>query len=133
MNDFVLDPRLARDTHLLAEPEQALLLLMDNALVQWLILVPRCDVREFHHLPPPRQLLHLRQLQEISLRLEHHVKPDKINTAAIGNIVSQLHIHVVARREGDYCWPGVVWGRPEREPWQPAQVNELAGVFADLR
>lgn len=132
MTDFTLDPRLAQDCHLLTEVEQGLLLLMDNRLLPWFILVPRTDVSEFFHLPAARQSLHLKQIEAISRRIEAHFVPDKINIAAIGNIVRQLHIHIVARSKQDFAWPGVVWGRPEREPWAPQQVQEMQQLFRDL-
>lgn len=132
MQDFTLDPRLAQDCHRLLETEQGLLLLMNNRLAPWFILVPRTAVSEFHHLPPPQQILHLQQIDKITRRIEERLAPDKINIAAIGNIVRQLHIHIIARYEGDYAWPGVVWGRPEREPWEGEKISEMSAIFADL-
>ncbi len=125
MNGFVLDPRLAADCHLLGYLGNTRLLLMDNALAPWFILVPQVDVTEFHELEHATQLQLLEQINLISNHLQQDLSADKINVAAIGNIVRQLHIHVVGRREGDYCWPGVVWGADGRQPYTESEVQEI--------
>ncbi len=118
---FTLDERLARDCHRLASLPLSELLLMNNALVPWFILVPRVEVSELHELPPPRQQDLLGEINLVCRFVQHDFTPDKLNVAAIGNIVRQLHVHVVGRRVNDICWPGVVWGMNQREAYdQPA-------------
>ena len=56
---------------------------------------------------------------------------DKLNVAAIGNVVSQLHVHIVGRRQDDYCWPDVVWGRPSEERYTPEAVTEIVSSLSD--
>lgn len=111
MNGFELHPRLAADTHRLGRLDLSLVLLHRDAGVPWYLLVPIVDAAETIDLTPAeRERLHteIQRLGEF-VRAEHH--PDRLNIAAIGNQVPQLHIHVIARHEHDPCWPGVVWGR----------------------
>jgi diadenosine tetraphosphate (Ap4A) HIT family hydrolase len=128
---FVLDERLARDSLPLGESELSLLRLMDNALVPWLILVPKVDCRELFELASDDQTRLLAEINALSRFLDAEFAPDKLNVAAIGNLVPQLHIHLIAWRRDDFCWPGVVWGRPERQPYTPAEVERLRALVAD--
>lgn len=134
-SDFVLDARLKNDCHILGKIDSTLLLLMDNALVPWFILVPQADVTELHELEHATQLQLLDHISLISTYLKHDLCVDKVNVAAIGNIVRQLHIHVVGRKEGDYCWPGVVWGAEGRKSYTELAVQEISAsinrVFDD--
>jgi diadenosine tetraphosphate (Ap4A) HIT family hydrolase len=127
---FVLDERLAGDSLPLGASELSLLRLMDNALVPWLILVPKVDCRELYELGPDDQTRLLAEINALSRFLHAEFAPDKLNVAAIGNLVPQLHIHLVARRRDDFCWPGVVWGRPEREPYTPAEAARIRALVA---
>jgi diadenosine tetraphosphate (Ap4A) HIT family hydrolase len=129
-SDFVLDARLENDCHILGKLDSTLLLLMDNALVPWFILVPQTDVSEFHELPQETQLQLLEQINLISTYLKQELSVDKVNVAAIGNIVRQMHIHVVGRTETDYCWPNVVWGADGGKPYTE---QELQQIFASIR
>ncbi len=129
---FALDPRLAGDTHHLASLPLCELLLMDNALLPWLILVPRVSVTELYQLPAEQR----RRLDDETTAVAAFVAGafaiDKLNVAAIGNVVAQLHVHVVGRRRDDYAWPGVVWGRSERTPYEPDTVAELRSRTATV-
>ncbi|MGI9284266.1 MAG: HIT domain-containing protein [Pseudomonadales bacterium] len=93
------------------------LLLMNNALLPWFILVPRVSVTEIYQLQAEEQQLLLQEINALSAFAETTFNADKLNIGAIGNIVSQLHIHVVARKKTDCCWPGVVWGVEQREEY----------------
>ena len=115
---FRLDPRLAADSVLVAEGPLSQLRLMDDARFPWLVLVPRvAGAEEWIDLDgaAQRQLL-----AEVNLagRLLRSLGPvHKLNVGALGNIVRQLHLHVVARSEGDAAWPGPVWGSGARQPY----------------
>lgn len=133
MSDFVLDARFAADCHLLGRLDNTLLLLMDNSLVPWMILVPMVQVTEWHELEWDSQLQILGQINLISQHLKNEYAIDKINLAAIGNIVRQLHIHIIGRSESDYCWPNVVWGAAGRRSYaEPEIENTVAAVKRDL-
>ncbi len=126
-DSFKLDSRLEQDCHLLCEVDQILVLLMDNALVPWFILVPRVQVEELYELTPERRASLDALIDSLSDFITTEFQVDKLNVAAIGNIVRQLHVHLVGRSEEDYCWPGVVWGRSEREKYTQDQVTAIAG------
>lgn len=91
-------------------------LLKDNALFPWFILVPEVDesITELHQLEAADYASVCFTIRQLSGFVQSHFQPDKLNVAAIGNIVPQLHIHIVARSPGDPAWPGVVWGCSEK-------------------
>ncbi len=125
MTPFKLDERLNNDSFILSESEQFYLLLMNNALVPWFILVPKTDKTELYELD------HLQQRQVMSLinRLSDFIRQeypiDKLNIASIGNIVNQLHIHIIGRYKTDAYWPGVVWGAEQKKQYKQKNVNNL--------
>ncbi len=113
--DFILDPRLAGDTHLVGDLDLSRVLLMDDARFPWLILVPRrWRMRELIDLDITAQQLLLAEIDRCARVLRTLEKPDKLNIAALGNVVAQLHVHVIARRANDAAWPLPVWGFGER-------------------
>lgn len=119
---FELHPQLLADTHFLCDLGLARVLLMDDARYAWLILVPRrAGMRDWIDLAPAEQHLLLDECAQCSLALRTLAKPDKLNLAALGNLVPQLHVHLVARHVGDAAWPKPVWGVGERVPY-PADV-----------
>ena len=120
-----LHPRLAADTVAVASLALSDVRLMDNANYPWLVLVPRiADAVEWVDLEGAERhrLLDETALCAHALRALGGV--DKLNIGAIGNLVSQLHIHVVARRSDDACWPATVWGGPS-QPYGPAERDAL--------
>jgi diadenosine tetraphosphate (Ap4A) HIT family hydrolase len=125
VSDFSLDARLEADCARLAESEQSLLLLRNDARFPWLILVPKQSVTELHELPAQAQNLALSESLALASALRKMAGVEKINLAAIGNIVRQLHIHVIGRRVGDAAWPGVVWGHPGAISYEGSQIQEF--------
>ncbi len=107
---FQLDKRLANDTHLLLDLENFMIFLHKNATIPWIIVVPKTDVIEVYDLPNDVQQSLNVLIKRIAVYIKKEFSTEKTNTAAIGNIVSQLHIHVIGRKTGDACWPDVVWG-----------------------
>lgn len=131
MNSWMLDPRLAADTHHVASLELSELLLMDNRLHPWLILVPRRQgAVEWLDLPPAEQHRLLDEAAIAGRLLRALYAPDKLNVAALGNVVAQLHVHVVARFRDDAAWPRPVWGAVPCEPYDAAA---RAGMLERLR
>lgn len=122
MDNFVLDSKLDSDCITIAEWDDCLLLLMNNALVPWFILVPKTRATELFQLDHEQQQLLQQHIDALSQFILGHFDVTKINVAAIGNVVSQLHVHVIVRSPEDYCWPGVVWGRSESEPYTDVQI-----------
>jgi diadenosine tetraphosphate (Ap4A) HIT family hydrolase len=108
---FALDKRLATDTEPVADWPLCRVLLMRDANYPWLILVPRRDgARHLHELDAADQSQAMTEISRASAALESLHSPYKINVAALGNVVDQLHIHVIARFKTDPAWPGPVWG-----------------------
>ncbi|MCB1881438.1 MAG: HIT domain-containing protein [Gammaproteobacteria bacterium] len=125
MPNIQLDPRLKQDSHHLGWLGATELLLMRNSLFPWFVLVPNTNEIEFYKLDSALQLQILGQLNLVSEFVEHRYQIDKMNIGLIGNIVSQLHIHVIGRSRKDLCWPGVVWGVKAFAPYEPGQVEEI--------
>jgi diadenosine tetraphosphate (Ap4A) HIT family hydrolase len=122
---FVLHPTLARDTVEVARLPLCRVLLMNDRRFPWLILVPERDaVREIHELSPADRAVLIEEIAQTSERLTRLVQPDKINVGALGNVVPQLHVHVVARSAGDLAWPGPVWGSGPAEPYGGEELEE---------
>lgn len=108
---FQLDARLAADTLFVAEWNLCRVLLMDDAQFPWLVLVPRREgLAELDDLAEPDRTQLMREIARAMQVLRGVAGCDKLNVGALGNIVRQLHVHVVARRRGDAAWPGPVWG-----------------------
>jgi len=133
--DFALDPRLQADTHPVASLPLCDVLLMNDARYAWLILVPRrTGAVEILDLPTAAQQELWQEVNQVATALRESTPCDKLNIGALGNIVRQLHVHVIARKEGDAAWPGPVWGHGRAEPYQEdalqARVNVLRGKLA---
>lgn len=129
---YELHPQLAADTHPLAALELCELRLMDDANYPWLVLVPR--------VPGARELVDLEAAQrrrltdeiDLASRLLREVfRPFKLNVAALGNLVPQLHVHVIARYEDDPAWPAPVWGRVAARPYSPEALVERVRVLRE--
>lgn len=127
---FALDPRLAADTHAVLELPLSRALLMDDMRFPWLILVPRMPgLRELTELARDDQHALLDEINRVAHVLHAIAKPDKLNIAALGNVVPQLHVHVIARFVGDAAWPRPVWGIGERVPYTADERARLLGLL----
>lgn len=125
---FALHPRLAADTLPVGELPLCSVLLMRDARFPWLILVPRrAALREFTDLPAGARADLMEEIAEASRALEAETGAEKLNVGALGNVVAQLHIHVVARSAADAAWPGPVWGSGAAVPYPPGAAEALAG------
>ncbi|RQW88434.1 MAG: HIT family protein [Geobacter sp.] len=125
MNSFTLDSRLANDCIVLGEMRLSLLLLLNNALVPWFILVPRRDQTEIFELNREDQEALLEEINLLSGFVKGLSGVEKLNVAAIGNVVKQLHVHVIGRSSQDFCWPNVVWGRSEKTPYLAEEIRSI--------
>ena len=120
---FTLDPRLAQDTHFLGDFPLCRLLLMNDAQYPWFILVPRqADVTEIFQLSLEEQAVLWQEATVLAELLKDAFAADKMNVAALGNVVAQLHVHVIARRKADPAWPAPVWGKQEARPYTQDEV-----------
>jgi diadenosine tetraphosphate (Ap4A) HIT family hydrolase len=120
---YELHPQLAADTHPLATLPLCELRLMDDANYPWLVLVPRLPVaRELVDLAPEQRRQLSDEIDLASRLLRDVFRPFKLNVAALGNLVPQLHVHVIAREESDPAWPAPVWGRVAARPYAPEEL-----------
>lgn len=120
-----LHPQLADDTHPLAHWPLCEVRLMDDAHHPWLILVPRIEnATEITDLDPARQAELTREVDRACRALQATMHPHKLNVAALGNVVPQLHVHVIARYREDIAWPRPVWGTATAQPYSPEQLVE---------
>lgn len=124
---FALDPRLAADSVFVADGPLSQVRLMDDARFPWLLLVPRVPgAGEWIDLDGGQQRLLLAEINRVSHLLRAEPGVEKLNIAALGNIVRQLHVHLVGRHSADPAWPGPVWGNG-------TAVRHEAGALATLR
>lgn len=123
---FVLDPKLAADTIPLAELRLCRVLLMNDRRYPWLILVPkRAGMRDLDDLSAADQAQLMIETDRAARALKALAPPHKMNVAALGNVVAQLHVHVIARQTTDAAWPKPVWGIGVAEPYAAAERAEL--------
>ena len=132
---FALHPRLAADTAMIADWPLSRVLLMNDKRYPWIVLVPRrADITELFDLDEAARLTLTSETSRVGARLKAWAKArggcDKINIGMIGNVVSQLHVHIVARTKTDPTWPAPVWGKGEALPYSG---GELAQTIASLR
>ncbi|UKE68405.1 HIT family protein [Xanthomonas cerealis pv. cerealis] len=129
MPDFTLDPRLQADSAFVADGPLSQMRLMDDARFPWLLLVPRvADASEWIDLDGAQQRLLLAEINQFSQLLRGEPGVHKLNIGALGNIVRQLHVHLIGRHPGDAAWPGPVWGSgtPQRLPADVLQTRVAA-------
>ena len=128
---FSLDSRLQQDTLVVGDFPLCRLLLMDDANYPWFILVPRREaVSELFQLDIADQQSLWQEATRLAEILKDAFSADKMNVATLGNVVSQLHMHVIVRRREDAAWPAPVWGR---HPARAYSEEEIAGIRERLR
>lgn len=119
---FALHPQLAADCHEVGDLGLCRLLLLDDRRYTWSILVPRRPgIVELHDLNEADRVALIEETTAVGQALKQGFGGDKVNVGALGNLVSQLHVHVVLRRVGDAAWPGPVWGHGRAQPYASAE------------
>jgi diadenosine tetraphosphate (Ap4A) HIT family hydrolase len=129
-----LHPQLAQDTSSVGDFALSRVLAMNDANYPWLVLVPRrAGLVEIIDLDAPAQATLMAEIAQASAALRTLTRCDKLNVAAIGNMVPQLHVHVVARRKDDPAWPRPVWGAVPPRPYAAAELQSfVAAVRGEL-
>ncbi|MCH4563866.1 MULTISPECIES: HIT family protein [Halomonas] len=128
MSDFEPDARLVEDSYPVTELPLCQLRLMNDARYPWLVLVPRRPgVSEVYQLDDAEQQQLWREATAVGRALKESLRGDKLNIASLGNVVAQLHVHVIVRRHGDAAWPAPVWGRGEPEPYNLEALAAMRG------
>jgi diadenosine tetraphosphate (Ap4A) HIT family hydrolase len=134
MPEFELHPRLRADCSIVGQWPLCKLLLMNDARYPWFILVPsRSGLRELCELSAEDTVRYMQESRQISEYLLGAYRAEKLNVAALGNVVPQLHIHHIARYAHDAAWPAPVWGAHPPLAYTPDQLSErLAKARQDL-
>lgn len=127
---FVIHAQLLADCHRLGRLPVCHLLLNSNAVVPWFILVPECDAGDLLDLEIAARAAVMNEAAKVAGFVKDYFALNKINFGAIGNIVPQLHLHVVGRRPGDACWPAPIWGHLHETREYSAQ--EVAAIGQQL-
>lgn len=130
--NFSLHPRLVAGGFDLGRMAGCHLILKDNALFPWLLLVPEVEegIEDLHQLESARYDEVMAAVRSVSQFVADHFQPEKLNVACIGNQVRQMHIHIVGRGSGDPAWPGTVWAFDGKSAYQD---EEVAGIMAAAR
>ena len=135
---FALDKRLDINSHLAVTHKNIQIRLANDTRYFWVILVPAVTsdldstfVSEIHHLPAPVAADLWSLSGHISKWLQAYTKADKINIAALGNVVSQLHLHVVARHRSDPAWPAPIWGHSAMDPLETSERDRRPASLQD--
>ncbi len=129
---FTPDPRLVSDGPALGDLELCHVRLVDDARFPWLLLIPRrLDLVEIIDLPAEERVILMSEIALASSALRTVSGAQKLNVAALGNMVPQLHVHVVGRSSGDAAWPGPMFGVGIRVPYEPATLAHLAARMCD--
>lgn len=127
---FTLDPRLQQDTLHIAEFSLCKVLLMNDARYPWVILVPKITgLTEIFQLDMAGQQQLMVESNFVASKLKEVIQADKMNVAALGNVVSQLHIHHVARFIQDDTWPAPVWGKGEAIAYTQAESDAVIALL----
>lgn len=127
---FILAPELARDCIDVADWPLCKVLLMNDSQYPWFILVPRkAGLKESIDLSETEQIVLMQESAKLSRLLQDIFSPDKLNVAALGNMVPQLHIHHIARYKADAAWPAPVWGKYPAVPYKDEQLKKLKDIF----
>lgn len=134
MNDtiFQLDPQLEQDSYHITDLDLCEVRLINNIHYPWIILVPRLvNITEITDLDEVQYIQLSREIRYVTAKVQQVFSPHKINIATIGNIVKQMHIHIVARFEGDIGYPQVVWGK-DTSPYSMEEVQALIQTLLEV-
>ena len=128
MTTVEIDARLKEDTIQLGLINGQALLLMNNSLVPWFIVLPNTSEIELFNLPESERRVLEKNINILSDFILTSFNVDKLNVATIGNMVSQMHIHIVGRHKNDFCWPGVVWGQTDRRAYKELELASIQSL-----
>lgn len=130
MTGFEIHPQLLADCHRLGRFDLCHVLLNRNGALPWFILVPECGANDLLDLPDATRSAALCESAMVSEFIKRQLGYPKVNFASIGNVVAQLHLHVVGRRPGDPCWPAPVWGNlQERREYRAGEIGEIVELL----
>lgn len=130
---FSLHPRLAAGSYLIGIRDGCHVILKDNACFPWLLVVPEVDegIEDLHQLEVARFEEVMALVRRVSVFVSEYFEVKKLNVGCIGNMVRQMHIHVVGRREDDVAWPGTVWASDAKAPWGSEEAERICAAARD--
>ena len=127
MNEFELNSRLLGESTFVTKLTLSQVRLNHDSRFPWLILVPEiAGLKELHEIPEEHQTIVHKEMNFCSTVLQKFTSADKMNVAALGNLVPQLHIHVIARKHSDSGWPQPVWSAGDAKPYEKESLVKLA-------
>ncbi|WP_323987450.1 HIT domain-containing protein [Pseudomonas canadensis] len=130
---FALDQRLQQDTLVIGDFPLCRLLLSNDSNYPWFILVPRINaISEVFQLDVVDQQRLWQETTALAQLLNEGLAADKMNIGALGNVVSQLHVHVIVRKRDDAAWPAPVWGKQPAKPYTDQQVSAIRARLREL-
>jgi len=129
---FKLHHQLKNDTRKILSLEHSDILLMDDCNYPWIILVPRVDKIEWSDLHRDKQMAINDEINIVAKFLQDNFITDKINIATLGNMVSQMHWHIVVRSKDDIAWPKPIWGVAESKSYTTSQFLDIQDKFKDF-
>lgn len=129
--EFELHPRLAKGSISLGKRADCQILLKDNALFPWILIIPevKVGIEDLHQLDSEQYISVMQLVREISIWLSKYTQADKLNVACIGNQVRQMHVHIVARFETDEAWPQTVWAHSGKKSYTADDAAMIANDF----
>jgi diadenosine tetraphosphate (Ap4A) HIT family hydrolase len=126
---FTLHPRLAQGSYFIGNLAGCQLLLKDNSIFPWLLLVPEvAGIEDLHELSPEQYLAVTGAIRRVSEFVSQHFRPEKLNVACIGNMVRQMHIHIVGRTPQDPAWPGTVWAFDGKQAYSKEEAASICAA-----
>ena len=132
MTDFQIDKKLLNDCIEICDLDLSKLLLMNDKRFVWCILVPmRNKLSELYHLSDDEFVELNQEIKTLSKILIKKFNADKINVGSLGNIVNQLHIHIIARRVNDDAWPSPVWGYGTPMEYNPSEIKKIKNLLIE--
>lgn len=132
-NLFALNPQLEKDTFLIGSLNLSDILLMNDSRYPWIILVPRfADAVDITDLSAENRLIFTEEINQIAVLMKQHFQPDRLNIAMLGNIVPQLHCHIIARFETDFAWAKPVWGIGDAVPYKSEQKKTMISILREF-
>ena len=132
-SDFVLNARLKQDTFFIRDMTLSTLLLMNNAHIPWVILVPkRDDVTSILDLSSADYDILTSEIRHVAQLMQNLFNPERLNIASLGNVVSQMHWHIVCRFTDDICFPKPVWGNIPDMPYEAERANNIIQRIQDV-
>ena len=130
---FTLDSRLENSSLLIASIDAFQIRLVNDKRYIWLLIIPTmANITELDDLQPETQTALFQLASQLSSSIKSHFNADKMNIATIGNIVSQFHLHIVARKQIDAAWPEPVWGKGIAEPYGDEDAGAMLAQMQKL-